>query len=188
MIPCSESWIAWHVSHEFVVLAIPRLHPPICALRSTMSSSELSAPPPLYAQQSSLPEVDPHIDPQILIIPATDSLRFQQGFLGADGERAAIEGELQLKEAHSGRWRKLSVVIRALACHSLAEPTFFYPQGRWTSVLLRLHTSKSSNYPKHPLFFTNPRTTKRHFSNHPSPLLSRLLQTRRSAYTRPNLH
>jgi hypothetical protein len=153
-----------------------------------MSSSDHSAPPPLYAQQSSSPEADPHSDPQILIIPATDSLRFQQGFLGADGERAAIEGELQIKEAHPARWRKLSVVIRALACHSPAEPTFFYPEGRWTSVLLRLHTSKSSNSPKHPLSFTNQRTTKKLFSNHPSPLLSNLLQIRRSASTHPSHH
>jgi hypothetical protein len=78
------------------------------------SSSELSVPPPIYAQQpASSPESDPQTNPQILIIPATNSLRFQQGFLGADGERAAIEGELQLKGAHSDRWGKLSVVIRA---------------------------------------------------------------------------
>jgi hypothetical protein len=78
------------------------------------SSSDLSVPPPIYAQQpAGSPESDPQTDPQILIIPATDSLRFQQGFLGADGERAAIEGELQLKGAHPDRWRKLSVVIRA---------------------------------------------------------------------------
>jgi hypothetical protein len=84
-------------------------------MRSFMSSSsDASVPPPIYAQQSaSSPERDPQTDPQILIIPATNSLRFQQGFLGADGERAAIEGELQLKGAHSDRWRKLSVVIRA---------------------------------------------------------------------------
>lgn len=83
-------------------------------MRSVMSSSDLSVAPPLYAQQSaSSSEGDPPIDPQILIIPATDSLRFQQGFLGADGEHAAIEGELQLKGADSARWRKLSVVIRA---------------------------------------------------------------------------
>jgi len=78
------------------------------------SSSDLSVPPPIYAQQlARSPESDPQTDPQILIIPATDSLRFQQGFLGADGERASIEGELQLKGAHSDRWRMLSVVIRA---------------------------------------------------------------------------
>jgi hypothetical protein len=159
-------------------------------MRSVMSSSsDPSVPPPLYAQQpTSSQEGNPQIDPQILIIPATDSLRFQQGFLGADGERAAIEGELQLKGAHSARWRKLSVVIRALAYHSPAEPTFFYPQGQWTSVLLRLHTSKSSNSHKHLSSFTNPRMTKKLFSNHLSPSLSHLHQTRRSVSTHPNHH
>lgn len=124
MIPCFESWTAWHVSHEFVVLyfvlyLVARflylVYLSSAYMRSLMSSSsDLSVPPPLYAQQSaSSPESDPQTDPQILIIPATNSLRFQQGFLGADGERSAIEGELQLKGAHSDRWRKLSVVIRA---------------------------------------------------------------------------
>ena len=150
-----------------------------------MSSSDLSVPPPLYAQQSAS---SLESDPQILIIPATDSLRFQQGFLGADGERAAIEGELQLKGAHPDRWRKLSVVIRALACHSPAERTFFYSQGPCTSVLSRLHTTKSSSSPKLPSSFTNLRMTKKLFSNHPSPSLSHLLQTPRSASTHPNRH
>lgn len=63
----------------------------------------MSSDPPIYAQHG--------LEPQILIIPATDSLRFQQGFLGADGERAAIEGELQVKGADSVRWRKVSVAI-----------------------------------------------------------------------------
>ncbi|KAI9512906.1 hypothetical protein F5148DRAFT_1340352 [Russula earlei] len=52
--------------------------------------------------------------PQILIIPATDSLRFQQGFLGADGERAAIEGELQLKDTDEVRWRKVTMDLRTV--------------------------------------------------------------------------
>ena len=79
-------------------------------------SSDLSiAPPPIYAQRGpDPPERVPQFEPQILIIPATDSLRFQQGFLGADGERAAIEGELQVKGTDSVRWRKVSVCIRIL--------------------------------------------------------------------------
>ena len=76
---------------------------------STMSSD---FPPPIYAQESALSsEITLQSDPQILIIPATNSLRFQQGFLGADGERAAIEGELQIKGTDSVRWRKVSVAI-----------------------------------------------------------------------------
>jgi neural Wiskott-Aldrich syndrome protein len=77
-----------------------------------MSSDLSTVPPPIYAQHGpSMPQSDPQSEPQILIIPATDSLRFQQGFLGAEGERAAIEGELQVKGTDSVRWRKVSVAI-----------------------------------------------------------------------------
>ncbi|THH20010.1 hypothetical protein EW146_g1271 [Bondarzewia mesenterica] len=70
-------------------------------------------PPPLYEQEcpedEALESSALTNDPQILIIPATDSLRFQQGYLGAQGEHAAIEGELQVKGAQGNRWRKLTM-------------------------------------------------------------------------------
>lgn len=94
-----------------------------------MSSDLSTAPPPIYAhaqEGSDPPEGILQFEPQILIIPATDSLRFQQGFLGADGERAAIEGELQIKGTDSVRWRKVSVLIRLHVCVSPVDP-FFYP-------------------------------------------------------------
>jgi hypothetical protein len=84
-------------------------------------SLDPSIPPPLYPLTQHVPN-----PPQILIIPATDSLRFQQGFLGADGERAAIEGELQLKETDEIRWRKVSVLIRVLAFLYPLTPTFSF--------------------------------------------------------------
>ncbi|KAI0304719.1 hypothetical protein BC826DRAFT_1100516 [Russula brevipes] len=79
-------------------------------------SSDLSLPPPIYAQQgaNTSESVQLQIEPQILIIPATDSLRFQQGFLGADGERAAIEGELQVKGTDTFRWRKVTMDLRTV--------------------------------------------------------------------------
>ncbi|KAI0670015.1 hypothetical protein C8Q78DRAFT_1038751 [Trametes maxima] len=53
--------------------------------------------------------------PQILIVPAADGVHFQKGFLGADGERAAIEGELHIKSADAPfRWRKVSVSLRSV--------------------------------------------------------------------------
>ncbi|KAH9044742.1 hypothetical protein EDB85DRAFT_2138265 [Lactarius pseudohatsudake] len=67
---------------------------------------------PIYAQDAAVSP--PQSEPQILIIPATDSLRFQQGFLGADGERAAIEGELQIKGTDSVRWRKVTMDLRTV--------------------------------------------------------------------------
>ena len=53
--------------------------------------------------------VAPGAGPQILVIPIADgSVRFQKGYLGADNERAAIEGELQIKSAEADfRWRKV---------------------------------------------------------------------------------
>lgn len=49
--------------------------------------------------------------PQILILPATDAINFQKGFAGAEGERAAIEGELQIKGATSGLFNKVFVSL-----------------------------------------------------------------------------
>jgi hypothetical protein len=72
-----------------------------------------SVPPPIYSKKDpdepSLKEEtdDQASGPQILIIPTADALNFQKGFLGADGERAAIEGELQIKGVNPGDWAKL---------------------------------------------------------------------------------
>jgi hypothetical protein len=60
-------------------------------------------PPPIYTQQ------EHEGGPQILIIPAADAINFQKGFLGAEGEHAAIEGELQIKGVDLGQWSKVSV-------------------------------------------------------------------------------
>lgn len=53
----------------------------------------------------------PSTETQVLIVPATSTFQFQQGYLGADSERAAIEGELQVKGADGDRWRKVSVAL-----------------------------------------------------------------------------
>ncbi len=71
-------------------------------------------PPPIYSQQdpddnnlgSELTCLDP-LEPQILIIPTVDAVNFQKGFLGAEGERAAIEGEIQIKDVDVSRWSRL---------------------------------------------------------------------------------
>ncbi|KAH9857888.1 hypothetical protein C2E23DRAFT_746739 [Lenzites betulinus] len=55
------------------------------------------------------------LGPQIIIVPAANGVHFQKGFLGADGERAAIEGELQIKSADASfRWRKVTVSLRTV--------------------------------------------------------------------------
>ena len=63
-------------------------------------------PPPSYSQQD--PVITPRragehsanasVEPQIVLLPTTvDAVNFQTGYLGAEEERAAIEGEIQVK-------------------------------------------------------------------------------------------
>lgn len=81
------------------------------------------AAPPLYSQDapernyedntantSASRNVQTMEGPQILILPATDAISFQKGFVGAEGERAAIEGELQIKGGASGLYNKVFVL------------------------------------------------------------------------------
>lgn len=76
-----------------------------------------SHPPPTYSQEDSitLASVPSQSDaglpygPEILISPTVDALNFQNGYLGAEGERAAIEGEVQIKGVEQDKWSKLQV-------------------------------------------------------------------------------
>ena len=52
------------------------------------------------------------------IVPTTSALGFQKGYLGADGERAAIEGELQVKGSTAGRWGRVCVRPCTSVCTS----------------------------------------------------------------------
>lgn len=70
-------------------------------------------PPPTYddhleASQSTVPTTT---EPAVNIIPGANAIGFQKGFLGADSERAAIEGELQVKGADGRRWRRVFVPL-----------------------------------------------------------------------------
>lgn len=70
-----------------------------------------SNPPPIYSQQDPTAGSDTELtsspEPQILITPTVDAINFQKGYLGAEDERAAIEGELQIKGAEPGRWHRM---------------------------------------------------------------------------------
>ncbi|CAK5280142.1 unnamed protein product [Mycena citricolor] len=77
-------------------------------------------PPPNYSPEderasetSSLSDAST-VDPQLLIISSSDAINFQKGYLGAEGERAAIEGEIQMKGVESGRWAKVSISLRTV--------------------------------------------------------------------------
>lgn len=70
-------------------------------------------PPPTYTQEeaSGLGAEDRANEPQILIVPPSGGLSFQKGFLGADGEHAAIEGEVLIKGVNRGEWRRVYAPI-----------------------------------------------------------------------------
>ncbi|EKM83758.1 hypothetical protein AGABI1DRAFT_117237 [Agaricus bisporus var. burnettii JB137-S8] len=77
-------------------------------------------PPPTYSQEDSVTvaSVPSQSDaslpygPEILISPTVDALNFQNGYLGAEGERAAIEGEVQIKGIERDEWSKLTISLR----------------------------------------------------------------------------
>ncbi|KAG6878435.1 hypothetical protein C0993_007036 [Termitomyces sp. T159_Od127] len=79
-----------------------------------------SLPPPTYSQtdpdEGPTDQADPIVvgGPQILIVPTGDSVNFQKGFLGAEGERAAIEGELQVKTTEPDQWAKVTISLRTV--------------------------------------------------------------------------
>ncbi|KAF9015308.1 hypothetical protein BDQ17DRAFT_33380 [Cyathus striatus] len=72
---------------------------------------EDSIAPPNYSQ-ADLATATSTTEPQILIVPSVDGVNFQKGFLGAEGERAAIEGELQVKAAPPFQWSKVTISLR----------------------------------------------------------------------------
>ncbi|KLO20578.1 hypothetical protein SCHPADRAFT_991917 [Schizopora paradoxa] len=102
---------------------------------STMSMP--SVPPPTYtpendAVDSALPLEDTNAEQstsesssfpseaQLLICPPLGAIsQFQKGYLGASGERAAIEGELQIKGVPLDEWERLTVSLRT--CESAYE-------------------------------------------------------------------
>ncbi|GAW09406.1 hypothetical protein LENED_011557 [Lentinula edodes] len=74
-------------------------------------------PPPTYdvsASSDVTDSADGHSEPQLLIVPTVDTVNFQKGYLGAEDERAAIEGELQIKGAISEVWDKVTVSLRTI--------------------------------------------------------------------------
>jgi neural Wiskott-Aldrich syndrome protein len=76
--------------------------------------------PPLYSRQDATQDKEggepaeiglPEESTQLIIAPANEASQFQMGQLGAPGERAAIEGEIQIKGAHEGIWERVLVTF-----------------------------------------------------------------------------
>lgn len=82
-----------------------------------------TVPPPIYSQEHELGQEQGTSDTavsteaQLLIIPSGSASQFQKGHLGANGERAAIEGELQIKGVPVDSWESLyalNIVAQAI--------------------------------------------------------------------------
>ncbi|KAF8140116.1 hypothetical protein EV363DRAFT_328600 [Boletus edulis] len=72
-----------------------------------------SGPPPRYSQYGPHNSYPADVSGlQLLIVPALDGINFQKGYVGAEGERAAMEGEVHIKGAQPGAWKKLSMSLR----------------------------------------------------------------------------
>ena len=69
--------------------------------------SDLAIPPPTYSGLND-DDINSNVEVQMLICPYTD-FQFQKGYLGVEGERATIEGEIQLKGVHPDLWESLYV-------------------------------------------------------------------------------
>ncbi|KAH9944481.1 uncharacterized protein BXZ73DRAFT_87366 [Epithele typhae] len=76
--------------------------------------------PPTYTQEPSEADAPLSDDSDdlsfIVVIPVAEGgVSFQKGFLGADNEHAAVEGELQIKTAQAGfRWQKVTVGLKSV--------------------------------------------------------------------------
>ncbi|KAG8832296.1 hypothetical protein FRC18_005300 [Serendipita sp. 400] len=62
------------------------------------------APPPIYTQLSEVPAI------QLLIVPSSNSIQFQNGYLGVD-ETSSVEGEVHVKGALPGMWNRLTIAL-----------------------------------------------------------------------------
>ncbi|KAG9050567.1 hypothetical protein FS837_004424 [Tulasnella sp. UAMH 9824] len=67
--------------------------------------------PPNYSPVATRSSVFP---PQLVIAPAGDSVHFQSGNLGAEGETATVEGEVQLKGFTPDDWESMSITLKTM--------------------------------------------------------------------------
>lgn len=67
--------------------------------------------PPIYSPEATRSSIFP---PQLVIAPVVDSIHFQSGNLGAEGETATVEGEVQLKGFTPDDWESVSVTLKTV--------------------------------------------------------------------------
>ncbi|KAI5121329.1 hypothetical protein M0805_003796 [Coniferiporia weirii] len=88
-------------------MSVPTVPPPTYDQQHEQSLSQHPA-----AQGSSESALVPS-EAQLLISPSPGASHFQKGYLGAHGERAAVEGELQIKGVPVASWESLSISLRS---------------------------------------------------------------------------
>ncbi|EJD47822.1 hypothetical protein AURDEDRAFT_151297 [Auricularia subglabra TFB-10046 SS5] len=88
----------------------------------------MSADPPSYSFEDGIEDepspgpapqfngtTSPPLETQLVISPIHDDFTFQKGYLGADGEHAALEGEVQIKSAAGDDdWDRVSVALQTV--------------------------------------------------------------------------
>ncbi|KZW02240.1 hypothetical protein EXIGLDRAFT_735716 [Exidia glandulosa HHB12029] len=77
-----------------------------------------SVDPPSYSVQDGVSDdetVSSNEETQLVISPIHNDFTFQKGYLGADGEHAAVEGEVQIKSARGDDdWDRVSVALHTV--------------------------------------------------------------------------
>ncbi|GJJ09480.1 hypothetical protein Clacol_003703 [Clathrus columnatus] len=61
-------------------------------------------PPPTYEEEQI----------ELFISPTSNAIQFQKGYLGSQGERAAIEGEVQIKGMRASLWQSAFVTLQTI--------------------------------------------------------------------------
>lgn len=93
-------------------MSVPSVPPPTYTPENEPQAQD-NAPPlqDIDAEQStSEPSTFPSEAQLLICPPLTGVSQFQKGYLGAGGERAAIEGELQIKGVPLDEWERLYVL------------------------------------------------------------------------------
>ncbi|KAF9787270.1 hypothetical protein BJ322DRAFT_1019722 [Thelephora terrestris] len=129
-------------------------------------------PPPLYTPD--IPDGDDgpddgDVDPQILIIPTSGNAEFQKGYLGVEDERAAVEGELQIKGIRASACQKVLVSLHTVETSfghqvelyqsevilfSRTSSTQFVPSAFPFAIPLMVDTPESLDTPKSSIVHT----------------------------------
>ena len=90
-----------------------------------ITTPDMTANPPTYISEET----------QVLISPPTDAFQFQNGYLGIEGERATIEGQVQIKSPNLAAF---STVLVSCHSHIGVNPQML------THFIERLHSSLRS--------------------------------------------